>query len=640
MKLIRWHLVLVLQMLLVGKALSITVPIPEGDAGTHTSVVNPNATAEAKGLMRFLSSIYGKNVLSGHQLSYNIQTGNDELAKIKGWTGQTPAVRGFDFMDVINGYGAKNAEEGLKWGQTGGIVTLAWHWRLGGADFYSPAYHGGGTSFPGGDPATNGTINADLKKLGDELQKFADAKIPVLWRPLHEPPGNWFWWHTAGPDQYKKLWIHMYNYLVNTRKLNNLIWVYSSSDGGTANTAWYPGNQYVDIIGVDRYGGDFGTFFNNLKGMSNNQRMAAVTENKQFPDWNTSYPYLWTLCWNNEIFNSMGQGDFQGHYNNPHTINYGGLPTVTNKVTWDKMNGAPGPKVVSQPKDIRVVAGTTSLSGVLDLAQVFLDATDGTNLVWGVKVEGAAGILAKVGAAGKVDLTFSDAASARATVTVTGTNKSGGVGAASFDVVVRSFAGNLALNQPVTVSSSDAYSQGEAAVTDGSVTTRWSSAYKDGESVTVDLDTALAIDNVVLNWEDAYASSYEISVSVDSTKWTVVKSVSNGAGGKESVTFPSTKARWVRLTGTTRATAYGISLWELEVYGKPVPDPTALISGGRLRSMSGDRIAVFSIDGRPIQVLGGVEARAYRATGMLPGLRTGMYLVVDGGQSSKVIVGN
>lgn len=105
------------------------------------------------------------------------------------------------------------------------------------------------------DPdATNATINADLKKLGDELQKFADARIPVLWRPLHEPPGNWFWWHDGGPDQFKKLWIHMYDYLVNTRNLHNLIWVYSSSDGGTSNAAWYPGNKYVDIVGVDGYG--------------------------------------------------------------------------------------------------------------------------------------------------------------------------------------------------------------------------------------------------------------------------------------------------------------------------------------------------------------------------------------------------
>jgi len=634
----RWSVVAALLALTAGSAVSFTIPIPDDKAGSHAALVNPNATIEAKGLMRYLSSIYGSHVLSGHQLSYSVATGNDELAKIKGWTGEAPALRGFDFMDVINGWGAPNAAEGLKWGASGGIVSLCWHWRLGGKDFYSPSYHAGGTSFPSGDPATNSTINDDLKKLGDELQKFADAKIAVLWRPLHEPPGNWFWWHDGGADQYKKLWIRMYDYLVNTRKLNNLIWVYSSSDGGASRSDWYPGNQYVDIVGVDGYGGQWQNYWNGLQSISGGKRMAAMTENGKFPDWNKSYPYLWVLSWNNEIFNGLGANDFKAVYNDPNTINFDDLPTVTENVTWKSMIGKPGPVVVSQPEDIRVTTATTFVASAADLAKVFLDATDGTDLVWSAKVTGSSAVAAQVTPSGKVDLSIQASKAEKATVQVSATNKAGGVATASFDVVVRSFDGNLALNQPGTASSTDAYAQAAWAVFDGSASTRWSSAYKDGEWVMVDLDTVLSIDSVVLNWEVAYASSYVLSVSVDSVKWTDVKTVANGAGGIESATFPAVKARWIRLIGTKRATEYGISLWEMEVYGKQ-PACCSDVKKSLPLAANSDRVAVFGLDGKPAGILFGVDADKFRRSGRLAGLRPGVYLAVVGGRSRKVLVG-
>lgn len=305
--------------------------ISDADAGSFTALVNPNATDEAKGLMRYLSAIYGKGVLSGHQTSYTIATADDELSKIKGWTGEAPALRGFDFMDVINSWGAPHADSALAWAKrTGGVLSLCWHWRLGGASFNNataPWY-----------PETDATVNADLKKLGDQLQRFADAKIPVLWRPLHEPPGKWFWWHTNGADIYKRLWKHMYDYLVNERKINNLIWVYSASDGGTSSTDWYPGNDYVDIMGVDGYGEQWQTYWNGLWSMTGGgKKMQAMTENKKFPGWNTDTPWLWTLCWNNEIFNALSDNDFKTFYNNAATINIDDLPTYNGKATWAAM---------------------------------------------------------------------------------------------------------------------------------------------------------------------------------------------------------------------------------------------------------------------------------------------------------------
>ncbi len=451
--------------------------ISDLQAGTHTTLVNPNATEEAKGLMRYLSAVYGDYVLSGHQASYTWSTAESELASIRLWTGETPAVRGFDFMDVINSWGAPHAREALKWAQTeGGILHLCWHWRLGGGGFYSSD-----KSFPAGDPETNATINADLKKLGDELQKFADAKIPVLWRPMHEPPGSWFWWHTAGADKYVRLWKHMYNYLVNERKLNNLIWVYSGADNsGYRDSNWYPGNDYVDIAGVDGYGANWQTYWDGLFTLSSNGRkMAAMTENKKFPPWSTSNPWLFTTCWNNEIFNSLSQTDFTNHYNHANTINLKDLPTAKDpvtglpKTTWDKMLA---PKVPVGPE------------------------------------------------------------------------------------------GNQALNQLVSVSSVDESTHNGSYAVDGNMATRWSSAYRDGEWITVKLDSVRVINRVVLYWEVAYASEYQLQVSTDSLTWTTVHHELNGAGGEEEVSFVPVHARYVRLLGANRATEYGISLYEFEIY--------------------------------------------------------------------------
>ena len=130
---------------------------------------------------------------------------------------------------------------------------------------------------------------------------------------------------------------------------------------------------------------------------------------------------------------------------------------------------------------------------------------------------------------------------------------------------------DLALNKPVTASStyfSDTTTYAAINAVDGKADTRWSSEFSDSQWLTVDLGGQYDVARVNLNWESAYAKGYAIQLSTDGTNWTTAAVVSNGDGGKDEVLFTSTKARYVRILGIQRATEYGYSLYEMEVYSK------------------------------------------------------------------------
>jgi len=126
---------------------------------------------------------------------------------------------------------------------------------------------------------------------------------------------------------------------------------------------------------------------------------------------------------------------------------------------------------------------------------------------------------------------------------------------------------SLSLNRPVSVSSVADDSPGANAV-DGDENTRWSSAYNDDEWIYVDLGSVKHLSEVKLNWETAYAKAYKIQVSDDAAHWKDAYSVINGNGGTEKIQFDA-KGRYVRMLGLQRATTFGYSLWEFEVYGQP-----------------------------------------------------------------------
>jgi hypothetical protein len=124
----------------------------------------------------------------------------------------------------------------------------------------------------------------------------------------------------------------------------------------------------------------------------------------------------------------------------------------------------------------------------------------------------------------------------------------------------------LSQGKPATASSTENAGTPASAAVDGNTGTRWSSAFSDPQWIQVDLGATAAIDQVVLQWEAAFARSFQVQTSNDGASWTSIFSTTTGTGGTQTLTVSGT-GRFVRLLGTARATQFGYSLWEFQVFG-------------------------------------------------------------------------
>lgn len=266
------------------------------DTSMIDDLTNPNATEAAKKVYAFLKEQYGLKQLSGVQSSASNTL--DFVNAVATATGKHPALAGFDFIYLAfsptpsswswqqNYNDISAAKE--QW-ENNGLVSYMWHWNVpnseedfnncvnkGSTDnlgFYCPGANKGNgeTSFDIREALKEGTwqnkcILRDIEEVAGYLKNLQDAGIPVIFRPLHEAAGNytrynkeggaWFWWGRYGANYCKQLYQLLYTKLVNEYKLNNLIWVWTidCAEGyETAAKEWYPGDNYVDIVGVDIY---------------------------------------------------------------------------------------------------------------------------------------------------------------------------------------------------------------------------------------------------------------------------------------------------------------------------------------------------------------------------------------------------
>jgi F5/8 type C domain/Putative Ig domain/Ricin-type beta-trefoil lectin domain len=160
-------------------------------------------------------------------------------------------------------------------------------------------------------------------------------------------------------------------------------------------------------------------------------------------------------------------------------------------------------------------------------------------------------------------------AAGTSSVTVTATDGTGAHGSASFTWTVNPTGScgttNVALHQPTTASSIQGASWPASNATDGSLSTRWSSAFSDPQWLEVDLGATKSICQVVIAWEAAYGKAFQIQTSNDNATWTTIYSTTTGTGGTQTLNV-SGSGRYIRMYGTVRATQYGYSIYEFQVY--------------------------------------------------------------------------
>ena len=163
-------------------------------------------------------------------------------------------------------------------------------------------------------------------------------------------------------------------------------------------------------------------------------------------------------------------------------------------------------------------------------------------------------------------------AAGTSTVTVTAKDSAGTSGTTTFTWTVTAGGGtcgttNLAQGKAATASSTESVAFPASSAVDGDNGTRWSSGFSDPQWLQVDLGATHTICKVVLNWETAYGTAFQIQTSADGSTWTPIYSTTTGTGGTQTLNV-SGSGRYIRMYGTARATQYGYSLWEFQVFGQ------------------------------------------------------------------------
>ncbi|MEO7587483.1 MAG: glycosyl hydrolase, partial [Arachnia sp.] len=245
------------------------------------NIVDTSATPETKSLWSYLNGTRGEGVLFGHQGDLDngvtFSTPDGVKSDVHAGTGDYPAIMGIDTLSLEGSVGpgkptntdAQNVAavaNGIKQAHSvGAIVTFSTHINnfVTGGSFSDSSGRVVSHILPGGDK--NATFNAYLDRIAATADASVDAEgnlIPIIFRPFHENTGSWFWWGAAQTTagEYKELFRYTVEYLRDTKGVSNFLYAFSPNGTFAGDSslylATYPGDEWVDVMGYDRYEGN------------------------------------------------------------------------------------------------------------------------------------------------------------------------------------------------------------------------------------------------------------------------------------------------------------------------------------------------------------------------------------------------
>jgi mannan endo-1,4-beta-mannosidase len=290
----------------------------------------------------------------------------------------------------------------------GGIPTYTWHWKVGEDTVFYTQDTPAGFNNPGCTEGVMGTSNtntcfnytkafkgdkcqeidetsqeykdivADVDIVSGYFKQLQDKGIAVVWRPLHEASGGWFWWGVASAECYVQLYRLVFDRMVKTNKLTNLIWVWNINtdpkfgyDYSALNAAWYPGDAYVDIVAVDIYDplndhNSAANYYNKIVSDVGTSKMIALSENGAIPDIDSiaedkaywSYWMTWSQTWSGNFLEKTPADMWKRNLDDERIIALDDMPG------WDNVNAGTTPirSVITNKLNIALQGNNLSIT--------------------------------------------------------------------------------------------------------------------------------------------------------------------------------------------------------------------------------------------------------------------------------------
>ncbi|MFC6653162.1 glycosyl hydrolase [Paenibacillus rhizoplanae] len=331
-------LILILSLLPWGEGRSLPaaakVTAPAAPASINKPI-NPLASKEASALLSYLSDLSGKGMISG-QHDY-LESPDEFNNKLRTTSGRYAVLHGYELGAIGNQSKETIARQrqavvdsAIRWHEGGGIVAMTFHQNLPGT---APAWTNvqkplSQSQFKlyvtPGTPQYKALV-AELDDVSKYLGELRDAGVPVLWRPYHEMNGGWFWW--GQKDDFARLWDLVYDRMVNTHKLNNLLWVWNPNAPNKSSepySAYFPGTAKVDILAADIYDNDFKqSYYDSLLKLAGSKPI-GIGESGELPDpvimSQQQSKWVYTMTWGKMLVENNPPVKIQSFMNHKYTV--------------------------------------------------------------------------------------------------------------------------------------------------------------------------------------------------------------------------------------------------------------------------------------------------------------------------------